>query len=225
MELSLKNKGLSNSDLRQILNSLPSGASYRRLNLGNNKLTKFPNLTKYPQFSNLEYLYIGENKITNVEINYIPSSIKVFTASKNRITELPDLSSFKQLENLKLSDNRIQIIPNHHLPSGLKLIDFKWNSITEVQGLPLSMRLICLKQNPIETLGSNCFLQKSMYDALRLEVDANLKEPPRNVIASGYEKVKEYYNQSGGINNIYIYIVIYMYTCIHISTQKISHTL
>ncbi len=146
------------------------------LDLSNNQLTKYPNLT---YFSNIIYLNIGYNMITDdiddnnieelsCEFNKIKSissssikklsasenmikkinvpSVTVLIISKNKINYIP---SYVNLEYLECIDNEIVSIDNM---VSLQEIYIANNKLENIQNMP-KLKILNCANNPIEKIG------------------------------------------------------------------------
>lgn len=119
----------------RLLEFLKSGKSgYENLDLSQMELNLFPNLIKLHslQYTNMKYLFIAENNLT----------------------ELPDLSNYVNIQAIDVSHNKL--IKINKLPSSLIELNCKYNHLTTlppVETIPNIVRLDCaynkLKEIPI----------------------------------------------------------------------------
>ena len=115
--LSSGNSLMSDEDLQTRLQSLPSDMRYRVLLLQGNLLSRVPDLTKLPQFSQLQVLNMADNRLTEVREEHLPASVKTLYLSHNPIhTMSPQLVSdwlpsyFHMMSNSRQSDRRNIIV-------------------------------------------------------------------------------------------------------------------
>ena len=115
--LRLGNHLMSDEDLQTRLQSLPSDMRYRVLLLQGNLLSRVPDLTKLPQFSQLQVLNIADNKLTEVREEHLPASVRTLYLGHNPIhTMSPQLVSdwlhsyFHMMSNSRQSDRRNVIV-------------------------------------------------------------------------------------------------------------------
>ena len=108
---------MSDEALQTRLQELPSDMQYRVLLLQGNQLTRVPDLTKFPQFSQLQVLNMADNKLTEVKEEHLPASVRTLHLSRNKIhTMSPQLVSdwlhsyFHMMCNSRQSDNRQVIL-------------------------------------------------------------------------------------------------------------------
>ena len=120
---------MSNEDLQTRLQSLPSDMQYRVLLLQGNRLTRVPDLTKFPQFSQLQVLNMADNRLTEVREEHLPASVKTLYLSRNPIhTMSPQLVSdwlhsyFHMISNSRHSDNRKVIVESCPISKYAKII-------------------------------------------------------------------------------------------------------
>lgn len=106
----LKILDISKLNLTEIPSSLTSLQSLSSLNVSNNSITNFSNLSS---LSNLQELNISGNNLTRVpnEINNF-TNLKVLDLSNNAITQFSPLGTLINLEWLSLENNLLPNIPN-----------------------------------------------------------------------------------------------------------------
>lgn len=104
---SLIELNISNNGLTSIPNKLP--ITLRSLDISNNKLKNL--LEKINELSRLTTLNLSTNDISDLEIIKL-NKIRVFKASNNNITKLPDIiTSWSGLKEIDMSNNNLQSLP------------------------------------------------------------------------------------------------------------------
>ena len=101
--------------------------SLRKLDIGNNLLTKIPDISI---LNNLEELDISCCLLTELNIEYIPVSINKIIGCNNLIELFPDLNEFKHLSHISLSGNKISQICAEHIPINIKVLNLYDNLIS-----------------------------------------------------------------------------------------------
>jgi hypothetical protein len=161
--LDLSNIGLVNISL----NNLPINYSQiKYLFLNENKLEGILDLTK---FNNLEVVDVEFNSITEL---ILPSSIKEFVVSNNKLNKLP--TNVNPIR-IKANHNNISIIPQSY--SNLELAELSYNKITKVNMFDNLRRLI-IDSNPLEIISNHyklIYLDISDTDKVKLEILPNIK--------------------------------------------------
>ncbi len=155
--LDLSNIGLVNSSL----NNLPINYSQiKYLFLNENKLEGILDLTK---FNNLEVVDIEFNSITEL---ILPSSIKEFVVSNNKLNNLPmNINPIR----IKANNNNISILPQKY--TNLELAELSYNKITKVNNFDNLRRLI-IDANPLDNISNLSklnYLDISDTDKVKLE--------------------------------------------------------
>ena len=155
--LDLSNIGLVNNSL----NNLPINYSQiKYLFLNENKLEGILDLTR---FNNLEVVDIEFNSISEI---ILPSSIKEFVVSNNKLTKLPN--NINPIR-IKANRNNISILPQNY--NNLELAELSYNNITKVNMFDNLRRLI-IDSNPLElvsNLSKLTYLDISDTDKVKLE--------------------------------------------------------
>ncbi|KAK2141098.1 hypothetical protein LSH36_1164g00040 [Paralvinella palmiformis] len=113
--LNVSRINLSNDDLETCC-TFPDFTSLMDLNLNENKLVQFPNLTKVAR--TLTMLHIANNRIRSVPEEYaiLPSLLEL-DLTCNELQQFPNLTGMRSLGTLMLQKNNISWIPGEFLKS------------------------------------------------------------------------------------------------------------
>ena len=100
-----------------------------------NKIKSISDFNGYLRNSNLIYLDLSENMISNVENlgQYMPSSLKTLNLSSNEIKYISKLEIKDGLDELYLSHNQIEDIEELRLPSSLQVLELNANNIKFIE--------------------------------------------------------------------------------------------
>jgi hypothetical protein len=160
--LDLSNIGLVNNSL----NNLPINYSQiKYLFINENKLEGILDLTK---FINLEVVDIEFNSISDL---ILPSSIKEFVVSNNKLSKLPN--NINPIR-IKANHNNICILPQNY--TNLELAELSYNNITRINTFDNLRRLI-IDSNPLElvsNLSKLTYLDISDTNKVKLEKLPNI---------------------------------------------------
>jgi hypothetical protein len=161
--LDLSNIGLVNNSL----NNLPINYSQiKYLFLNENKLEGILDLTK---FNNLEVVDVEFNSITEL---ILPSSIKEFVVSNNKLNKLPiNVNPIR----IKANNNNISLLSQNY--TNLELAELSYNNITKVNNFD-SLRRLIIDANPLDiisNLSKLVYLDISDTDKVKLEILPNIK--------------------------------------------------
>ena len=204
----LKSLDLSGFGLTEIPSTLGSLSFLKNLNVSNNSITQFSNLS---ELGNLEELNISKNQLTEIpsEISAL-AFLKTLDASQNNLTKFSALNNITTLEWLSLENNNLQNLPTEiatlqnliHLNlannklssnfgtlSSLTKLEQLWlnhNEITafptEVLALPqlmsLSLQSNKLSGNLPANLPEICNISNNRYSAT--EIQNFLNQKPNN---------------------------------------------
>ena len=178
----------------RLLEFLKSGSSgYENLDLSQTELKIFPNLTKLHtiQYTNMKYLFIAENSLTELpdlseyknlqvidvshnkltKITKLPSSLIELTCKHNLLAELPNESNMNIIR-LDCAFNKLSNLPNYN-----KLINLICcnNDISIINNYPNLERLICNDNKiiKIEKLINLKYLDCSNNDITELPINMN----------------------------------------------------
>lgn len=133
-ELILRDCGLTTADLA-LLSGFPA---LERLDISGNDLESLEPLTALPA---LKRLYAANNRITDVSPLEQLSGLEYVGLRGNRISDASPLFRLPQLQYLHLADNEIRILPR--LGSELRLLYLKENPLEDVSGREAPMLLYC----------------------------------------------------------------------------------
>ncbi|MEC4891794.1 MAG: leucine-rich repeat domain-containing protein [Oscillatoria sp. PMC 1051.18] len=92
-------------------------------------------LSVLESFSNLEYLYISNSKISDLTPLQSLSKLKKLYLEENQISDLTPLQSLSQLEELYLEGNQISDLTPLQSLSNLKFLDVENNKISDLAPL------------------------------------------------------------------------------------------
>lgn len=115
-KINLKNARIIDLAVNEIskIENLESCLQLRELYLGNNKIENIPDLN---YLSHLEILDLQSNKITQIDCNFLPTSIKQLLLSDNK--NLKNILNFDRLTNLSLL--AVERTSVEHLPLNMEI--------------------------------------------------------------------------------------------------------
>ncbi|GEM_PF-1667637 len=93
----------------------------KTLTLRQNPLNSFPDLSQ----TQIEYLNVGNCRLTSIPQRFLPKTLKVLIAGQNSLTSAPDLSETR-IEDLRFTTSHMQTFPTQ-LPPNLKKLDLSFN--------------------------------------------------------------------------------------------------
>ncbi|XP_028399982.1 uncharacterized protein LOC114523303 [Dendronephthya gigantea] len=158
-EIELINVGLESIEWKVFHNL----TNLKVLNLGENKLTVIPDVSRN---SKLEKLILDHNEINIYleNITALPKSLKEIVLLGNKITFIPDrLFDLPNLERISLSDNLLTRFPDFYNPKKLEFISVDKNKIKQMSSTGLQvffsnhtqLKHLNLSNNKIEYMPPN----------------------------------------------------------------------
>eukprot|EP00794_Sanderia_malayensis_P017517 gene17517-19267_t len=202
---SFKDTGSKNSNNKLKKNQ---SVTLKKLDYSYRKLKKIPTAEIQYHSDTLEFLDLGENMISKINLGDFPYLPKLHTLilRKNRIREI-DGTTFGFLPNLlvlRIEDNLLDRIPRITMPLRLYDLDIAYNRIQDIAEEDLKsctlLETLILKGNKIEVLGNNRFSENKKLTTL------DLSENPLKLLESeslvGPKKLRSLFLQETQISKI-----------------------
>lgn len=116
------------------------------------------------KFKNLEYLYLSNNEIVDINIIKSFKKLKILSLSSNKIEDIGAINHLKKIEELYLDNNKINIIPELYLPK-LNLLFIYSNEIEDIDNLRnlSEIHFLNISQNKIKKIDTLKKFQKLEY--------------------------------------------------------------
>ena len=111
----------------------------RVLNLGDNDLTRVPELTHFRQLDSLGKLQMYDNKIQTFCWEDIPTNTDHIDLSSNRLSKLPNIGKYDgclRVQTLDLYNNNLQSVRRDQMPKSVQKFDFSYNQMKVIGDNP-----------------------------------------------------------------------------------------
>ena len=164
-------QGLTDSDLSVKLYDLSQDKTFKKVNFSRNSLQTIPDFKQHRQFECVEWLYLYDNNIENLDVQRLPCDVKELYMFGNHVSELVDLTGCHSLERLELSVNRIQTFNPRHLPENIQELQMSYNQLTDMPDVSHchKLRVLRLSNNQITDLDPHTL----PLDIVKLEMSGN----------------------------------------------------
>jgi len=153
--LNLQNRNI------QFLLGLQYGSSLEELDLSNNTINSYNELSTLGSLHNLKVLRISSNQIVDLTGIQVLTSLEVLNLENNRIVELEPLRELPQLVTLQLAGNHISNLTDLRYLTNLAELDLDRNLVSDIYPLAGMANLVVLKleHNQINNLFPLTFLR------------------------------------------------------------------
>ncbi len=115
---------------------------------------KISDLTGLSAFSNLEVLYLDQNRISDISELGLIHTLKIVNLEYNYISDLAPVAALSNLEQLELRENTVHDISPVSYCQELKVLDFRDNVVDDISSLQdmISLKQLVMSGNRIESL-------------------------------------------------------------------------